>query len=71
MREIYDRLYSYALAHYKENGWDYFVECCDFSDFCERAAQAGFTTYEEAFEYYKETYGILSDRRADIEAEAF
>jgi hypothetical protein len=71
MREIYDRLQSYALANYEEDGWDFFVECCGFDDFCERAAEVGFTTYEEALKYYKETYRILSDRRADIKAEAF
>ena len=71
LREIYNRLYAHALAHYKEGGWDYFVECCGFDDFAERAAEQGFTTYEAALAYYEETYRILNDRRADIEAEAF
>ena len=71
LRKIYNRLYAYALANYKNDGWDYFVECCGFDDFCERAGAMGFDTYEAAFEHYHSVYKTLNDVRADIEAEAF
>lgn len=71
MREIYDRLYSHAVANYSNKGWDFFVECCGFDDFCKRAAEVGFSTYEEAFEYYADVYGVMNEGRAYVMSEIF
>jgi hypothetical protein len=71
VREIYDRLYSHAVANYSKDGWDFFVECCSFDDLCQRSAEVGFSTYEEAFEYYADVYGVMNERRADVMAEIF
>lgn len=67
-RAVYDRLYQYALDNYESGGWDYFVECCGFDDFCDRAAEKSWSSYEAAFQYYAETYRTLNSIRRDIQA---
>jgi hypothetical protein len=69
-RQVYDRLYNHALENYT-NGWDYFVECCGFSDFCDAVVRHGWNTYEEAADYYQQIYSCLSARREEMTAEIF
>lgn len=47
-RHIYNRIYAHALANYNNGGWDYFVECCGYEDFCRDAAKHNWHSYEEA-----------------------
>ena len=65
---IYERLYAHALANYSNGGWDYFVECCDFEEFCRIADRHNWQTYEAALQYYQNIYCTLDSVRQDIQA---
>lgn len=67
-REVYERIYDHALANYENGGWDYFVECCGYEDFCRDSAEHNWQSYEEALEYYRRTYHTLNSIRRDIQA---
>lgn len=67
-RTIYERLYTHALANYSNGGWDYFVECCDFEEFCRIADRHNWQTYEAALQYYQNIYYTLDSVRQDIQA---
>jgi len=67
-REVYERIYDHALANYENGGWDYFVECCGYEDFCRDVQEKGWQTYEAAFQFYKTVYHVLDDVRRDIQA---
>ena len=47
----YGVIHQYARKHY-DMGWDYFVEGVGLADFVSEMEAQGFTTYEEAFDYY-------------------
>ena len=67
-RTIYERLYAYAVAKYSNGGWDYFVECCDFEEFCRIADRHNRQTYEAALQHYQNIYCTLDSVRQDIQA---
>ena len=47
----YGVIHQYAQKHY-DMGWDFFVEGVGLSDFVSEMESQGFTTYEEAFDFY-------------------
>ena len=67
-RTIYERLYAHAVANYSNGGWDYFVECCDFEEFCLIADRHNWQTYEAALQHYQNIYCTLDSVRQDIQA---
>jgi len=67
-RAVYDRLYQHALDNYERGGWDYFVECCDFDDFCRIADRHNWQTYEAALQHYQNIYCTLDSVRRYIQA---
>jgi hypothetical protein len=79
MAEVHQTIYRHALAHYDENGWDFYVECFNVNELISTLNDirwtmldgTAITTPELVFKGIEETVGLWAMRRNDVRSEAF
>ena len=62
---------KYAEEHYEESGWDEIVECWEVVEIGTEIKELGCKTEQEAIEAFKRIVDLRSERKREIEAEAF